>query len=210
MAYQDWNIRGPFVVACNCDWGCPCQFISRPTNGDCHAVIAMHIAEGHFGDVRLDGARFAAMLAWPGAIHEGHGQCLPILDEGTSEEQRAALLAILSGEETEPGATVFNVFAGTYETVHEPRIAPIEIEVDVPACTASVHVPGLIEVSEEPIRNPITGEPHRVQVTLPTGFEYRQAEYGNSRGKLQGVLAREWPQGHGHLFEMNMTPYGPA
>ncbi len=210
MAYKDWNIRGPFVAACNCDWGCPCQFNSRPSHGDCHAAFAMHIKSGHFGSVDLDNAKFAAIALWPGAIHEGHGQVLPILDENTTEEQRAALLNILSGQETEPGATVFNVFAATFETMHEPRIAPIQFEADIDACTGSFRVPGLVDVADEPIRNPVTGEPHRVQVSLPHGFEYRRAEYGNSRAQLQGAMAREWTQGHGHMFEMNMTPHGPA
>lgn len=210
MSYTDWTIRGPFAATCNCNWGCPCQFNGRPSHDHCHAALAMRIDEGHFGDVRLDGATWAALVAWPGAIHEGGGECLPILDEHTTDEQRAAILTILSGQETEPGATVFNVFAATYATVHEPRIAPVEFEADVASCTASFRVPGLVEASGEPIRNPVTGEPHRVQVTLPEGFEYHQAEFGSSRARAAEPIAMEWAQGHGHFFEMHMTPYGPV
>ena len=60
------------------------------------------------------------LLAWPGAIHEGRGQCQPMIDERASPEQREALLTILSGQHSDPGATVFQVFASTLETVHEP------------------------------------------------------------------------------------------
>ena len=210
MEYTEWSIRGPFAAACNCEWGCPCQFNGRPSHEDCTAAMAMRIERGHFGDVRLDGATWAAMVAWPGAIHEGGGECLPILDENTTEAQRAAILTILSGQETEPGATVFNVFAATYAKVHEPRIAPVEFEADVAACTASFRVPGLLEATGEPIRNPLTGAPHRVQVTLPEGFEYHQAEFGNSRARGFAPFPMEWSQGHAHFFEMNMTPYGPV
>lgn len=210
MAYTDWSIRGPFVVTCNCDWGCPCQFNSRPTRGNCDAVMGMHIESGHFGDVKLDGLRFAGVAAWPGAIHEGHGQILPVIDERANEAQRNALLTILSGGETEPGATVFNVFAATFEKMHDPHFSPIEFEADIKARTAHISVPGLLEAFGEPIRNPVTGEEHHVRVSLPHGFEYHQAEYGNGHASVQGPLPMSWPRGHNHSFIMHMTPHGPV
>jgi hypothetical protein len=42
------------------------------------------------------------------------------------------LAGILSGHDTEPGATVFNVFASTLEKVHEPMFAPIEFSSTLP------------------------------------------------------------------------------
>jgi hypothetical protein len=27
-----------FLDACNCDWGCPCQFNAKPTHGNCEGV----------------------------------------------------------------------------------------------------------------------------------------------------------------------------
>ncbi|HKJ08348.1 MAG TPA: DUF1326 domain-containing protein [Gammaproteobacteria bacterium] len=210
MAYADWEIRGPVAVTCNCDWGCPCQFNSRPTHGDCTAAIGMQVHSGHFDAVALDGLRWVALLAWPGAIHEGHGQCLPIVDERADEAQREALLTILSGLETEPGATVFNVFAATYDTVHQPRFAAIDFEADPQACTARIRVPGLVEATGRPIANPVTGEPHRVRVGLPRGFEYREAEYGSSTASASDPMPMAWTDRHAHMFEMHMTPYGPA
>jgi len=210
MTYTDWEIRGPIAVSCNCDWGCPCQFNSRPTYGDCHAALGMQVESGHFGDVPLDGLRWAALLSWPGAIHEGHGQCLPIVDERADEAQRQALLTILSGLETAPGTTVFNVFAATYEKVHEPRFVPIEFEADPAACTARLRVPGLLEATDAPIANPVTGAPHRVRVALPEGFEYREAEYGTSTASAGDPIPMAWNGRHAHIFQMHMTPYGPA
>jgi hypothetical protein len=32
----------------------------------------------------------------------------------------------------------------------------------------------------EPIKNPATGEEHRARIALPNGFEYREAEMGNT------------------------------
>ena len=209
MAYADWVIGGPFFVTCNCDWGCPCQFNSLPSHGNCTAVAGMQIEQGHFEGVKLDGLRWVGLFAWPGAIHEGHGQCLPIVDERAGEAQRKAILTILSGGETEPGATIFNVFAATYEKVHDPRFLPIQFEADVKNCTARFAVPGLVEANGEPIRNPVTGQPHRVSVSLPKGFEYHEAEYGNGIARAGGPIPMEWARGHGHMFRMHMTPHGP-
>jgi hypothetical protein len=32
----------------------------------------------------------------------------------------------------------------------------------------------------EPIKNPVTGEEHRARIALPNGFEYKEAEMGNT------------------------------
>jgi hypothetical protein len=123
----------------------------------------MRVDEGHFGDVPLDGLHWLSLVAWPGAIHEGNGACLAVVDERADERQRAALLTILSGDETVPGATIFNVFATTFTTVHPPQFRPIEFSADIPARIGHFSVPGLIEASAEPILNPVTKQPHRVR-----------------------------------------------
>src|SRR4051812_31448525 len=110
MALVDWRMRGPEIANCNCAWGCPCQFDALPTHGNCRAMTAMRIDEGHFGDVPLSGLRWLGMFSWPGPIHEGRGEALVAIDEAATQPQREALLTILSGQETEPGATIFNVF----------------------------------------------------------------------------------------------------
>lgn len=204
----DWKIRGPELVICNCNWGCPCQFNSLPSEGDCRAAIAMRIDEGHFGSTRLDGLSAVVLVAWPGAIHEGRGECLPVVDERASPEQRQALLTILSGQETEPGATAFAVFASTFEKVHEPLFKPIDIEVDLEGRVGRVEIPGLLEASAEPIRNPITGAPHRARLTLPQGFEYRTAEFASGSAHSRGAVQLNWAGRHAHLAQLHMTGQG--
>ena len=71
------SIQGPHFMNCNCEYGCPCQFWGRPTDGTCRAVLAWRIDEGHYGDVRLDGLFAINTYAWPGAIHEGNGSSSP-------------------------------------------------------------------------------------------------------------------------------------
>src|SRR5262245_39211892 len=103
MAGVDWRIQGIDVTTCNCDWGCPCQFMWLPTQGFCQAAVGFHISKGHFGSIVLDGLCFGGIFRWPKAIHEGNGEAQPIVDVRASEAQRDAVLRIMSGEETDAG-----------------------------------------------------------------------------------------------------------
>lgn len=203
-----WEFRGREVTNCNCDPGCPCQFNSMPTNGSCHAVAAVQIDSGRFGDTRLDGLRFAAIMWWPGPIHEMHGKCQPIVDVRADENQREALLTILSGGETEPGATVFNVFATTMEEVFDPVFADIEVSADVEGRKGRIKVAGLIDTVCQPILNPVTGDEHRARINLPQGFEYSVAEVGRGSTTTGGPIAFEIADTHSHFVAMHMTNQG--
>ena len=208
MAYVDWEIRAREFGNCICNYGCPCQFNALPTHGHCHGYGAFHIDTGHFGETRLDGLNAIALYYWPGPIHEGNGTMQLIIDERATEAQREALLKILNGEETEPGATVFNVFPMTMSTTHDPIFVPIDFEVDIEARTAKVSVEGMIEGTGEPIRNPVTGEEHRVRIDLDTGFEYSVAEMGSGSSKVSGLIPMEFNDSYGQFNELNLNPYG--
>jgi hypothetical protein len=210
MSYVDWRIRGPEILNCNCAWGCPCQFNALPTQGNCRAAAAMRIDEGHFGDVRLDGLAWVVMFAWPGAIHEGHGEALAVVDERADEAQRNGILTILSGKETEPGATIFNVFATVIDTMHQPQFLPIEFSADIERRIGSVTIDGLISTAVQPIRNPVTGAEHRARVILPEGFEYREAEYADGNTTARGAVPLSWTTGHAHLAMLDLSTQGAA
>jgi len=212
MTMIDWHFDGLEFATCNCNWGCPCQFNSLPSQGCCQAGAGIHIDQGHFGDVSLDGLSFAGLFAWPGAIHEGHGQALPIVDERASEPQRNAILAIMSGQETEPGATFFNVFASTLETVHPPLFRHIDFHCDLDQRVARLAVDGIVEADGEPIRNRITGAEQRVSVHLPDGFEFTEAEFASGRLKSQNTppgLILQWDSRHSHMTRLRLTGQGP-
>lgn len=208
MAEIQWHLRGTEFAACNCDWGCPCQFNSLPTHGDCQAVVGMRIEDGEFAGTRLDGLCWVGTFAWPGAIHQGHGRAQVFVDERASDAQRDAILAILSGAETDPGATIFQVFSTVIEQMHEPQRAKIEFDVDIDARTGHIVVPGVVESRGEPIRNPITGLPHRARLTLPEGFEYDEAEFGCSSFTATGAVAIASNGGHAHFARIDMNRHG--
>src|SRR6516225_67202 len=151
MADTKWTIKGREFVNCNCSYGCPCQFNGLPTHGHCQAVGGFEIEQGHHGSTKLDGLKFVGIFRWPGAIHEGKGEAAVVIDERATEPQRAALLRILTGQDTEPGKTIFNVFASTFEKLHDPIFAPIEFQVDVAGRKARLVVPGVTEGRGEPI-----------------------------------------------------------
>ncbi len=184
-----WEVQADEFINCNCAYGCPCQFNASPTKGFCEAVAGFTIKKGSFGSTRLDGLNAVVLLKWPGAIHEGHGQCLAIVDSRANDAQRAALLAILSGQETKPFATVWNVFASTMEKVHDPVFKPIDIAVDVEGRKGHIRVDGLVDMKGEPIRNPVSGQEHRVRIDLIGGFEYEIAEIGSATAKTSGPMA---------------------
>jgi hypothetical protein len=140
-------------------------------------LVALQIREGYFGDIRLDGVRLASIFSWPGPIHEGNGTRQLILDEGATQEQRDALISMTSGTQ---GGTVFEIFAAVCPNVLEPIIAPISLESDRERRQATLHIPDIGEFRIEPIKNPVTGEKHRARIVLPNGFEYQEAEMGNT------------------------------
>jgi hypothetical protein len=208
MAEMSWTIEGREFVHCNCAYGCPCQFNALPTHGNCQAVAAIEIERGHHGETRLDGLNIGMVVSWPGPIHEGGGEVVPIVDERASPAQREALLRIMSGEDTEPGATLFSVFAATFDKVHDPVFATVDFEVDIDERTARVSVPGLIEARGEPIRNAVTGEPSRAQIVLPEGFEYHTAEIGRGWAKTKGPVVVSLADCHGQFAHLHMTQSG--
>ncbi len=210
MSYIDWRIRGPQITTCNCDWGCPCQFYGRPTYGGCISAVAMRIDEGRFGSARLDGLKWVSILSWPAAIHEGNGEAMAIIDERANDEQRGALLKILSGKEQEFGATYFSVFSSTVTKGNKPQFLPIEFEADVAECRGRFAVPGVVEGRAGPILDPVKHAPHRARLALPTGFEFTAAEFGSSKTKATGAIPCEWDGRHAHLAMIDIGPYGPV
>ena len=203
-----WEIKGREFGNCNCDYGCPCQFNARPTHGDCYGLAVLEIEQGFHGTTRLDGLRGGSIFRWPGPIHEGNGETVHILDRRASPEQRDALLRIFSGEDTEPFATVFQVFASTCATVHAPIVADIDFEVDVEGRRARARIEGAVDMRGEPILNPVTGAEHRVRIVQPNGFEFAEAEIGRGWTKTSGPISFELADTYGQFARIHLCQSG--
>lgn len=164
-----WAIKGAWFKNCNCDPGCPCDFNQAPTHGQCEGVIGMQIDEGHYGDVPLSGLKFAGAAYWPGRIDEGNGHIVPIVDESANEDQRQALLTILSGQ---AGGTLFEIFSVVCPHVREPIFAPIDFEFDIESRSGRLKVDDVVETETETLRGIDPPDPYQILVQIPGGFEY--------------------------------------
>jgi hypothetical protein len=209
MAQTNWRLEGEWMKNCNCAYGCPCDFNANPTHGYCKGMVAMHIRKGHFDGTRLDGLKFAATAEWPGALHEGNGTLQPIIEERANPAQREALLNIFSGQHSAEG-TLFHIFSLIISKIHDPIFAPIEFSFDMKGRTARIRVPGVLESEVEPIKNPITGAPHRIEVMMPEGFEHRQAEIASATIHSTGAIKFETKASHSSLATVVQTPEGVA
>jgi len=203
-----WTIKGKEFINCNCAYGCPCQFNALPTHGFCEAVCGFQIDSGFHGETRLDGLRFVGIFHWPGPIHEGRGEAAVVVDAGATPKQRELLLRIMCGQDTEPGATVFQVFSTTVEKLHDPIFAPIDFEVDVDQRKARLVVPGVTEGRGEPIVNPVTGQQHRARIDLPNGFEYLVAEVGRGWTTASSPIKMNLSDTYGQFAHIHLSQSG--
>lgn len=203
-----WEIQGREMVNCNCSYGCPCQFGGLPSNGACEANASFIVDRGHYGEVSLDGLKFAAAFKWPGAIHEGRGQAQVFIDAKASAKQREALLKIITGQDTDPFATVFAVFATTLEKVFEPLFVPIEVDIDVAARRGKARIKDYLEIEGQPIRSPATGTEQRARIDLPEGFEYEIAEIGSATSRSRGAVPVELRDSYGQFAHLHLNNHG--
>jgi hypothetical protein len=203
-----WMLRGVEYGNCSCNWGCPCQFGAPSTHGHCAALVTGHIDEGAFNDTKLDGLKWALLLAWPGEIAQGNGKEQAIIDERADPAQREALRKILHGESTTPGATHFFVYNSTMSEVLETLYAPIDLSIDVEGRTASVKIGDLVESVGAPIMSAFSGEPTRSGISLPHGFEYTFAEMGNGNTKARAGIEFDFEDSYGQFNVLHMNQDG--
>jgi hypothetical protein len=209
MPQADWRLEGDWIKNCNCAFGCPCDFNARPTDGFCKGLVGMRITKGHFGQTKLDGLTFAVVVDFPGALHEGNGIMQPIVDERATPEQREALFNILSGKNSAEG-TLFHIFSLIVSTIHDPLFVPIEFSFDKDGRVARLVAKGVLETEVEPIKNPVTGAAHRIQVVMPEGFEHRQAEVASANIRSTGAIKFDTAGTHSSLAHVVQTPSGVA
>src|SRR5256885_16509860 len=82
-----WSLEADYIQACNCDYGCPCEFEAPPTQGYCEGLGAYRISRGRFGDLALDGLGLCFVLHFPKAMHLGNGTVGWYFDERANPQQ---------------------------------------------------------------------------------------------------------------------------
>ena len=133
-----------------------------------------------------------------------------VIDPRADEDQRAALEAIMTGQDTEEMATVWSVYAAMSPHRLETIYAPVSLELNIDDRTAKGVAEGVVEVDVEPIPNIVTGEPHRIGIALPHGFEFGFAEMAKGHSRTPGGdLDLNKNNGtHAHLAKLHLTGSG--
>src|SRR6266542_1108129 len=170
-----WNLKGTVVQACNCDFGCPCSFNAPPTYGHCEGGYAWQVDEGRVGDTDLAGLSFAFYAAWPGAVHQGNGEAIFLIDGRANEAQRQAIRTLLSGTVGGPWA----IFSATFSKVHDPQYVPFEFSPQEHHTT--LRAGDTLRLELEPMKNAKTGADVHPGVVLPEGLVFKQASLTASK-----------------------------
>jgi hypothetical protein len=207
---KDWSVQGEELANCNCNFGCPCQFGVLPTDGTCEAAVVYRINKGHYGNTKLDGLMAAGVYKWPGPIHEGNGHMQLIIDPKADDDQKAALEAIMTGADTVEMGTMWFVFSAMSPNKHETIYAPISLDMDLDDRIGKGVVEGVFEVNAEPIPNIVSGEPHRIGIALPHGFEFGFAEMAKGRTTTSGgeIELLKNTGTHAHFASLHLTGQG--
>lgn len=157
------QVSGDVLIACNCDWGCPCNFNARPSTGFCQGGWIWMIEHGHADDVDLSGLGIAVFAKWPGAIHEGGGRATCYIDARANGSQSAALTRAVRGELGGP----WGLFIKTYELA-----APVsaKFDVDLAQHGSRAVIGNVVELELQTIRNPVTKAEAHPEMVLPEGL----------------------------------------
>jgi hypothetical protein len=171
----DWRLRGTVLIACNCDYGCPCNFNAPPTKGFCEGGWTWHVEEGRYGETDLDGVTFSVFVKWPGAIHEGGGTGLALVDDRADEEQREAVETLIGGDVGGP----WGILGWTWELVEGLR--PVRYELHLAEHQTTLKAGDVLDLELEPITNPVTGAAVHPGAELPEGLIVKAASFARSK-----------------------------
>jgi len=198
-AKPKWNFEADYLQACNCDYGCPCEFSAPPTHGWCDGLGAWRIKNGSFGEVSLDGLGLGFAAHWPKAIHEGNGTLCVFVDEKANAAQRDALLQIASGK---AGGLPFEILATTISKLLEPMFVPFRFEIN--GRDSKFKIGNAATAAFTSIRNPVTNEPETVSVNHGTGFVFKEAECiaAKEMEVAAGELSFSWPNKAGFFAQV--------
>jgi len=97
----EWKIKGELFLNCSCTTFCPCVVslgAHPPTEGYCHAWMAIAIDEGHFEGEDLGGLNVGLLVDIPGKMAEGNWKVAAYVDERATQKAYNGILKIFSGQ----------------------------------------------------------------------------------------------------------------
>jgi hypothetical protein len=190
-----WHLTGEWFDVCSCDIPCPCEFAQPPTNNVCEGVLAWHIRDGDFGEVRLDGLNVVGLGWIEGNIWSRKAKVAMglYLDDRADDAQREALATIFGGQAGGWPAG----FAELITEVRGMQNAPITIEIDDDLARWGAEIPGAVTATAEALTGPTTPPGARVQLLNPPG-----SEVGPGQVATWGRATRQQVNGFGFRSDL--------
>jgi hypothetical protein len=165
----NWWMKGDWFDVCSCNVPCPCEFAQAPTGNHCEGVLAYHIREGVFGDIRLNDLKVLAVGVFDGNLWAGESKLsLGIfIDERADDAQREALQQVFTGQ----AGGFMGMFADLLGDVRGLEFVPIDFEVADDLAYWRAEIPGRVKAFAEALSGPTTPPGARVQLHNPPGSE---------------------------------------
>ena len=188
-----WRMRGDWFDVCSCDIACPCEFAQPPTNNHCEGVLAYHVREGVYGDVRLDDLNVIGVASFDGNVWAGEAKISLglFIDERANEQQRQALQMVFSGQ-------AGGFMAGLAKSIGEVRgieFVPISFAVADDLAYWRAQIPGKVDAAADALTGPTTPQGARVQLLNPPGSEVgpgQVATWGKTTANTVNAYGYSW------------------
>ena len=168
VGQKNYFLKGTLLGACNCDWGCPCNFEVPPSYSFCEGMYVWYVEQGHYGEAILDGSTFAMYNKFPGAVHEGNATSVVMVDDRVPSELRPVIESLI--QEVAP----FSIFLELTSNFLGFRYLPIDLRLQ--GIRSGVIIPDTLELQLGPMNNPVTGEDELATLNKPTGFTSKVQE----------------------------------
>lgn len=144
-----WEARGVMSDACQCELFCPCEFLSKPSFGNCDDAAILHIERGKHGDVTLDGLEVAVVSASPAGerLVDSVGNLTfarILVPNDVTDAQRDALADV--------ARRVFGAWIGETARISAMEsVERVDLKTTVEGHRHTVKVPGILDLEIEPV-----------------------------------------------------------
>lgn len=186
-----WQMTGTYYAPCSCNVACPCAFGEMDGDrGWCSGLLLFDVKGGDVDGVDVGGTCGAIVADWPRGFLAGEGKGRLYVDSGVSDEQRAALERVLTGQ---AGGSLEPIGALIPEWLPVQQVS-IDIQNGGDETRATIGDVG--EAVIKPLKNEETGGPTTV-VNMPVRFVEHTILGRGDGTRFKDPDLREWESG-GH------------
>jgi hypothetical protein len=176
-----WRLKGQLIENCSCNMFCPCWFgvqeLMIMDRGWCQGAITLRIDDGSSDGVDLSGRTVTIGIHFPGpTLFDGDATARVFVDDGSSDDQRDALEAIVQGRSGGPMEQIAPLVSSWLST------QTAQIDIDESDETIKIDVDGGGSMRSQLLRDP-EGNAFTLQGGgFITGFGLESAELAPANG----------------------------